>query len=328
MGNHLTWPNFSATIIREDEDRVHRVSEIPLAEIYHAGGRLGLQIERSADAPMDARLCRLLMLEVSEIPAGDRTLLRVTCARPSMFREAYLLFTAVTDRVLEEDEDPARALELELAALEALLDEQGVLSVEKQIGLFGELLVLQQFLLAGGPPMISCWTGPLGESHDFRLPGYEFEVKTATGRRRIHTINGLTQSVPSPGSALTFVSIQLAVAGAGEGSTLPGLIVQIEDLLAGNAAKSAAFASGLSGAGYRPMDAPAYARVWKLRSPMMLVPVDAAFPSLNPDLLIPAMGASYGRLEEISYKVNLDGAGVLAEEGLVTVIHTILNNEQ
>ena len=151
MGNHLTWPNFSASIIRDDEDRVHRVSETPLAEIYHAGGRLGLQIERSAAVPVDARLCRLLMLEVNEFHNGSKNLLRVTCGRPTMFREAYLLFTAVTDRVLEENEDAARALELELAALEALLDEQGVLSVEKQIGLFGELLVLRQFLQAGGP---------------------------------------------------------------------------------------------------------------------------------------------------------------------------------
>jgi hypothetical protein len=59
---------------------------------------------------------------------------------------------------------------------------------------------------------------------------------------------------------------------------------------------------------------------------MMLVTVDGAFPSLSPTNLIPAMGATYGRLEDISYKVSLDNAGILLEEGLSAHIETILLN--
>jgi hypothetical protein len=328
MPQHLTWPNFSGSIIRPGEDRVHRVSTEPLIEIYadQSGRRLRLEIQRLSDDPVDSSFCRLLTLGVSESLRDGRPMLAVTCGKADRFREAYLFFTAVIDLVLEEGEDAARALYLELEALESLLDAGGILSVEKQIGLVGELMVLEQFLTAGGRAMMAAWTGPLKEAHDFRLAGREFEVKTTLGRRRIHTINGITQAVPSSGNSLCFISILLAVAGADEGLSLPSLILRLEAMLAGDHGALSGLGSALESVGYRAADADAYSSVWKLRSPMMLVTVDGAFPSLSPTNLIPAMGATYGRLEDISYKVSLDNAGILLEEGLSAHIETILLN--
>lgn len=328
MPQHLTWPNFSASIIRPGEDRVHRVSAEPLIEIYadQSGRRLRLETQRQSIEPVDSSLCRLLTLSVSESVREGRAMLVVTCDKADKFREAYLLFTAVIDRVLEEGEDAARALYLELEALESLLDTGGILSVEKQIGLVGELMVLEQFLTAGGPVMMAAWTGPLKEAHDFRLAGREFEVKTTVGRRRIHTINGLTQAVPSAGNSLSFVSIVLAVAGAEEGVSLPGLILRLEAFLAGDHEALSRLRAALESAGFRATDTDAYPRVWKLRSPMMLVPVDEAFPSLTPANLNPAMGISYSRLEHITYKVSMDNAGLLLGDGLSTHIASILAN--
>lgn len=328
MPQHLTWPNFSANIIRPGEDRVHRVSAEPLIEIYadQSGKRLRLEIQRQSADPVDKSLCRLLTLGVSESVRNGQPILGVTCGKADKFREAYLLFTAVIDRVLEEGDDAARALVLELEALEALLDADGILSVEKQIGLVGELLVLEQFLTAGGAAMMAAWTGPLKEAHDFRLAGHEFEVKTTVGRRRIHTINGLTQAVPSAGNSLAFISVLLAAAGAGEGISLPGIILRLENHLAADQAALAVLKTALESAGYRAADADDYSRVWKLRSPMMLVPVDGGFPSLTPANLMPAMGASYNRLEHITYNVSLDNAGTLLEEGLSPHIQVLLAN--
>ena len=127
MPQHLTWPNFSGSIIRPGEDRVHRVSTEPLIEIYadQSGRRLRLEIQRLSDDPVDSSFCRLLTLGVSESLRDGRPMLAVTCGKADRFREAYLLFTAVIDLVLEEGEDAARALYLELEALESLLDAGG-----------------------------------------------------------------------------------------------------------------------------------------------------------------------------------------------------------
>jgi hypothetical protein len=327
MANHLTWPNFKTTIIRSGEDRVHRVSADPLAEIYadRQGSRLRLEIQRSAIDPIDGKLCKLRMLEFSEREAGGANLLNLTCSEQSMFREAYLFFTAVIDRVLKEGEDAGAAFASELKDLEALIDTGEVLSMEKQIGLVGELMVLEQLIAAGGPAIISAWTGHLRESHDFRLGGHEFEVKTTTGRRRIHRINGLTQAVPSPDAKLSFISILLATAGPEEGATLPGHVKILQDLLAHDQAALSSLVDGLAASGYRAADAPAYGRAWKLRFPMAVVSVDAAFPAISGANLAPAMGHCFARLEDISYVVNLDEAGVVYEHGLVALFAEILN---
>jgi hypothetical protein len=328
MANHLTWPNFKTTIIRPGEDRVHRVSAAPLAEIFadRQGTRLRLEIERSAADPIDGKLCKLRMLEFSEREGGVKRLLNLTCSEPSMFREAYLFFTAVIDRVLKEGEDAGAAFASELKDLEALIDTGEILSVEKQIGLVGELMVLEQFIVAGGPAIIGAWTGHLRESHDFRLGGHEFEVKTTTGRRRIHRINGLTQAVPSPNAQLSFISILLAAAGPEEGLTLPGQVELLQNCLAHDQAALSALMDGLAASGYRTADAPAYGRSWKLRSPMAVVPVDGAFPAITAANLAPAMGQCFARLEDISYVVNLDEAGAIPEHGLAALVTEILNH--
>jgi len=326
MISHLTWSNFRTGIIRHGEDRSHRVSSDPETVVFAdlSGKRIGVLLERRSTVPLDSRLCRLLMLNVEELKVSGKNMLRVTCSRSSIFREAYLFFTGVIDRIVQDEQEAAAAVEDELSALDSMLDSAGVLSIEKQIGLFGELLVLGQFVQAGGASLVSAWIGPLGESHDFRVAGHEFEVKTTTGRRRIHTINGFTQAAPSTGSELFFISILIAAAGAGEGQRLPDLVAALEDSLSADLDTLSAFHTAIEDYGYRSQDAPAYTRVWKLRSPMMIVPVDSGFPRLDEERLLRAMGASFNRLETIHYEVNLDAAGSLLEDGLATFISGIL----
>jgi hypothetical protein len=322
MSVHLTWQNFCATIIKPGENRVHRVSNVPLLEIFadHGGKRIGMVVEKGSSKGVDPNLSRLMMLEVESITRSGTPALRVACSRPKLFREAYLFLTAVADRILTDGLEPAEAVEVELRALEALLDAKGGLSIEKQIGLFGELLVLEQMILSGGPSMVAAWTGPMGEAHDFRIQGCEFEVKTTTGGRCIHSINGLNQAVPSSGSSLSFISIQLAKAGQGEGLTLQDQVGRIEKILETHAELNKSFHSLLSDCSYLDEDAPIYSTKWKLRSAMKLVPVDNAFPKINPEVLKSSMGAAFGFLEEVTYKVSFDAIGTLLDKGLAQYI--------
>jgi hypothetical protein len=322
MSVHLTWQNFCATIIKPGENRVHRVSNTPLLEIFadHGGKRIGMVVEKGSSKGVDPNLSRLLMLEVESISRSGDPALRVSCNCPKLFREAYLFLTAVADRILTDGLEPAEAVEVELRALESLLDAKGGLSIEKQIGLFGELLVLEQMILAGGPSMVAAWTGPMGEAHDFRIQGYEFEVKTTTGSRRIHSINGLHQAVSSSGSSLSFLSIQLAKAGLGEGLTLPDQVGRIGKILETHAEANNSFHSLLSACCYLDEDAPLYSTKWKLRSVMKLVPVDNTFPKIDPEVLKSSMGTAFGFLEEVTYKVSFDTIGTLLDKGLAKYI--------
>jgi hypothetical protein len=168
--------------------------------------------------------------------------------------------------------------------------------------------------------MVAAWTGPMGEAHDFRIQGCEFEVKTTTGGRRIHSINGLNQAVPSSGSSLSFISIQLAKVGQGEGLTLQDQVGRIEKILETHAELNKSFHSLLSDCSYLDEDAPIYSTKWKLRSAMKLVPVDNAFPKINPEVLKSSMGAAFGFLEEVTYKVSFDAIGTLLDKGLAQYI--------
>jgi hypothetical protein len=322
MSVHLTWQNFCATIIKPGENRVHRVSNVPLLEIFadHSGKRIGMVVEKGSSKGVDPNLSRLLMLEVESISRSGNPALRVSCNRPKLFREAYLFLTAVADRILTDGLEPAEAVDGELRALEALLDVKGGLSIEKQIGLFGELLVLEQLLLTGGPSTVAAWTGPMGEAHDFRIQGCEFEVKTTTGGRRIHSINGLHQAVSSSGSSLSFLSIQLAKAGQGEGESLPELISRLGKSLECDREARSSFFSLLREVRYFDEDAPLYSSKWKLRTAMKLVPVDGSFPKIDPEALKLSMGSAYSLLEEVSYKVCFDAIGTLLDKGLAQYI--------
>jgi hypothetical protein len=56
------------------------------------------------------------------------------------------------------------------------------LSLEEQIGLLGELLVLQMIAeVAGYPTAVEAWKGPIDGIHDFVGPGLTIEVKSVLG---------------------------------------------------------------------------------------------------------------------------------------------------
>jgi len=318
MSVHLTWANFSSSIIHKSENRQHRVSSDPEASVFadDNGNRIGMLAQQKQQAALPAELARMKLLDVDEVRIGDRPFLRACCRRKSFFREAYLLFTAVIDRVVVDGAEPVHALMAEIGAIQELLKVEGVLSRERQIGLFGELLLLDDLVLLNGPSLVACWTGPQGERHDFRIDKLEFEVKTTAGRRRIHKVNGLTQAEPSTGCELSFLSVQLAKTGGSDGSTLPDLVGKLEGKLRVDENARQAFRRFLDRLGYHDSDASSYDQKWKLASTVKLVPVDASFPAITSPLMADALGNTFSRLEAITYDVNLDGLGISLDEGL------------
>jgi hypothetical protein len=100
-----------------------------------------------------------------------------------------------------------------------------------QVGLFGELYVLQNVLIPFlGAPAIDLWSGPLAERHDFVTDRLHIEVKTTRKSRHEHEISRLDQLYTPGDSRLLLVSIQLEESLAGQQS-LATLFDNINELL-------------------------------------------------------------------------------------------------
>jgi len=310
MAKHLTWGNFETGIICQGEERMHAVSTDPWASIFadRGGTRLGMLVE-TPTGELPVHLTRLLRLEIKHIKFQEKNCLKVVCNDQQLFREAYLLFTTVVDRTLETAVSASDILGEELAALEALSEAPGLLSVEKQIGLFGELYVLRDLLGRYGITAFQTWTGPMGEPHDFRIQNIEIEVKTTVGRRRIHRIHGLMQGVASANHNLFFLSIMLGPAGAGAGESLPSIVSDISSSLSSSIEMVKNFSSFLQAAGYSNDDIASYGRTWILRAPPIFVPVDQEFPAITSEVLQGSLGSLMARVEQVEYEVNLEGMG-------------------
>ncbi len=139
-------------------------------------------------------------------------------------------------------------------------DSDGVLSTEEEIGLFGELLVLQNLLNDGISEFdaLDSWGGPDDGLHDFLLGDGAIEVKTTIAPAgfiaRIANLDQLDDSLHQP---LFVAAVRLAQLS--EGATLPDLIDQVAGKLHDPGA-TALFNSRLVSAGYMDMTRAEYTR--------------------------------------------------------------------
>jgi hypothetical protein len=305
----LTWQNFKDTVLTAGEERMHLVSETPYIALFadRGGRRIGMLIDLPENSP-EIHPNTLRRFSVETLARNGRRCLGIHCVEHRYFQEAYFLFCAIADAVLVESMSVADAFSRELRAFQAIAEEATRLTLDRQVGLFGELLVLEQLIVSADHTAVGGWTGPLREPHDFRIGDIELEVKTTRGNKRIHTINGLAQTVASNGYRLNFLSIVLAPAGTGVGMSLPEQVTAIAARLA-NTSSIADFLVRLLATGFDVADAPLYPRRWTLRAPIFAVPVGTGFPAISKEILEEGMADSFSRLNDLSYSVSLEGLG-------------------
>jgi len=112
---------------------------------------LTLILESTEDAGLFYYLCKSLLDSTEKIPVG-------------------------------EDTAAARVVLTHLGRWQKLLKNRGskLLNLSKQMGLFGELMILRDIFLENIPAReaISCWSGPMGDEQDFGYGNSLVEVKT------------------------------------------------------------------------------------------------------------------------------------------------------
>lgn len=86
--------------------------------------------------------------------------------------------------------------------------EKSILSIDKEIGLIGELLFLIMLIQEFGNSAVHFWNGPTG-GIDFIIADKNTEVKTTLKNSHTHTINGIDQLMVIEGDELFLASIKL-----------------------------------------------------------------------------------------------------------------------
>jgi hypothetical protein len=150
------------------------------------------------------------------------------------------VFTAVckdvVDAVLDEQREPWSAV----AAIIRIWQSAWRLARQEmdksmQVGLFGELFVLQTVMIPClGPGAVNQWSGPESERHDFVGDRLHIEVKTTRKSRHEHEISRLDQLRVPDGRELLVVSILLEQSIGGT-ETIATRMDAIVDLLRNDA---------------------------------------------------------------------------------------------
>ncbi|GAB3009464.1 hypothetical protein GCM10027184_79390 [Saccharothrix stipae] len=299
---------------------VLRVSGDPHVVLFitPSARELGLRVRTtSEDRPPETNLRHLVARRTWN---DGHQCLEVVVTDPALYRDAYPLLCAMSDRIQLDGMRPADALRLTLRQLSLLLQRTERFSPEKEIGLFGELLVLGGLIGSLGPDdAVRAWRGSAFEEHDFGLAALDVEVKTTSGERRSHWIESWTQLLPTGDRPLWLVSHQVTQAGLGSGTSLPELIEALRRAVGAGAA-SDRFEAGLDMVGWTDRLAPTCDTRWTRRSPSLVYAVDGGFPRLTRESFAAGV-AGLVHVPEIKYRVDLTG---VAHDEPVDVLRSAL----
>ncbi len=240
-------------------------------------------------------------ISVSIVVDGGTRYLDISTTDERLIGDGYAMLAAVADRVQIDRLDPVAAFEQTLATWRSILATRVRMSPEKEIGLFGELLVVAAVVATGTAPARS-WRGALGEEHDFGFGDADVEVKTTSGERRQHWIHGLGQMVATGDTPLWMLSLQITRGGAGSGQTLPELIDAVLDMTTDT--DRSAIRQNLVGAGWHEDQRDLFADRWRLRSRPLALRVDDDFPRLTAELLSKA-GIDLAPLRQVAYEIDV-----------------------
>ena len=304
------WATFERDYIETGVPHLFVVRQVPAVALFIDQGseRIGARFEQPGSRA-EGQVFPFAEIHVDEVFREDRRHTEIWTDARHLFGNFYRLISEIVAAVVEFEMDPDAALADAIERWEALISRPSLMSEETQAGLFGELWLLERLVAVQGIDALGAWVGPRRQPHDFRLGAVELEVKTTSGAKRVHTINGLEQLEPSLDCRLYLLSLKLANAGAG-GRTLPDAVASIETRLASSHTALTSFRAGLRALGYDPADAPLYARRRRLRDAAVLIPVADGLPRLTAGALaqIETRFATE-RISQVSYAIDVDGFG-------------------
>lgn len=157
----------------------------------------------------------------------------------------------------------------------------GLLGPEAEVGLFGEVQVLNELLVLGMPAeiVLEAWQGPLDGVQDFMIGTGALEVKaTLASKGFLANISSLEQLDETLRQPLFVAGVRLALGSIG--MTLPGVVAMVWDRLKDITPAQTTFELRLAHAGYMLPMADRYTRRFVYAGTIVL-PVSGDFPRLT-----------------------------------------------
>jgi hypothetical protein len=237
--------------------------------------------------------------------------LRVGTRDRNLYRYFYDFCAEVVDETRSARVDVAVAIDGVWGAWVQLLDRDAILSQEKQVGLLGELWLVDRLAsLNGWAIALEQWHTAANAEHDFALAHLDIEVKSTTSKARVHVIGSPSQLEPAAGRPLFLLSIQLTKGPAlAEGSfSLAGVVLRLAASIPDLELRGR-FHEKLRSIGYRSEHERHYGETYCHRSAPVLIEVNDSFPRITNAHLGPLPGNLAARLRELIYRVDVSGLG-------------------
>ena len=158
----------------------------------------------------------LALTRVSIKGKGDQLFCVLTC-RETLFLDLFESFVEdLRSSLLKEVGDAMPTCLNEFEKWRKFFEvDKNEISREREIGLFGELTLLEQ-LADWKLPAVKFWLGPTGHRHDFCCDGFDIECKATEGNEFMFTINGAHQlEEPENGNLFAF-AVRLECHPSGE----------------------------------------------------------------------------------------------------------------
>lgn len=240
--------------------------------------------------------------------------IKVRCLDTQLNKHFYMYVCETLELVREGGQSPTDALRVAWDRFGEFIQQQTILSHEKQVGLLGELtflVTLASINEIGWANALEAWHQNARAEHDFSLTRSDFEVKTTTRERREHVIGSLDQLRENPERTLSLVSYHLTHAphNADGSLCLAELVTQIIGMLAAHPALRDKFILRLGMAEWRESHNHLYTARYVRRNTPTIITIDERFPRLTREALLHLPEEARLRITSVIYRVDVSDLG-------------------
>lgn len=211
----------------------------------------------------------------------------------------------ISKLILNDNISPDHAVNLTIRRWKSFWGKakEGVMSESDQIGLLGELYVIDELISKEISNPIIAWSGPDNAIHDFEFQSVSLEVKTTLKSRHQHIINGLEQLETLNNHPLLIISI-LAQKVDNGGLSILEMVNKIRSYLDKYPDRFEDFNGRLALRGYRPDHESYYEKTRFKIQDVRIFHVNNEFPKLTSDSLLAPLSP---RVAEIRYMLDCEG---------------------
>lgn len=183
--------------------------------------------------------------------------------------------------------------------------DKRILSLEEQIGLFSEILILEQLCALKPDSAFESWGGPIGRIHDFQFSKWDLEVKGTLREGPVHRINGIDQLAQAENKSLALISCLLNLSSNDTHLSLPDLIERVTSVMLNKRPDLELKLYELIGSlGYSPSHNNEYQKNrFEIISTNLYI-IDETFPALNRSKLKDSLST---RISSVNYDLSFNG---------------------